>query len=64
MKKLIIITLLLLLPFFISAENNLKELLEGNAYDFIDNKANIKVGNRIYEYQVKNKKGDYLCKKE
>ena len=37
MKKLIIITLLLLLPFFISAENNLKELLEGNAYDFIDN---------------------------
>ena len=44
MKKLIIITLLLLLPFFISAENNLKELLEGNAYDFIDNKAKVKSG--------------------
>ena len=48
MKKLIIITLLLLLPFFISAENNLKELLEGNAYDFIDNKEKVKSDSEEY----------------
>ena len=36
MKRIINITLLLLLPFFLSAENNLKELLEGNAYNWHD----------------------------
>ena len=34
MKKLIIISLLLLLSFFLTAENNLKELVTGNAYDW------------------------------
>lgn len=33
-KKLIIISLLLLLSFFLTAENNLKELVTGNAYDW------------------------------
>ena len=56
MKKLIIITLLLLLPFFISAENNLKELLEGNAYDFIDNKAKVKSGSGEYYIDINGKR--------
>ena len=56
MKKLIIITLLLLLPFFISAENNLKELLEGNAYDFIDNKAKLKSGTEEYYIDINGKR--------
>ena len=56
MKKLIIITLLLLLPFFIAAENNLKELLEGNAYDFIDNKAKVKSGSEEYYIDINGKR--------
>ena len=56
MKKLIIITLFLLLPFFISAENNLKELLEGNAYDFIDNKAKVKSGSEEYYIDINGKR--------
>lgn len=56
MKKLIITTLLLLLPFFISAENNLKELLEGNAYDFIDNKAKVKSGTEEYYIDINGKR--------
>lgn len=56
MKKLIIITLLLLLPFFISAENNLKELLEGNAHDFIDNKAKVKSGTEEYYIDINRKR--------
>ena len=56
MKKLIIITLLLLLPFFILSENNLKELLEGNAYDFIDNKAKVKSGSEEYYIDINGKR--------
>lgn len=37
-------------------ENNLKELLEGNAYDFIDNKAKVKSGSEEYYIDINGKR--------